>query len=116
MKNPLFNPWFLAFFLIYLVLFILKKSDVHLGLVSDHGADLLAMPIVLSIGLWAIRISRPERREYRLHPGLIIFTVVLYAVLFEWIFPAVSDRSTADPIDAVAYAVGGAFFAWQMNR
>lgn len=116
MKNPLTNPWFLSFLGIYLVLFIFKKSEVHLGLISNYGADLLAMPIVLSIGLWAVRISKPERREYVLSPFLIVFTIVLYSVLFEWVFPSISDRATADPLDAMAYVLGGAFFAWKMNR
>ncbi len=116
MKNPLYNPWFLSFLPIYLLLFVLKKSDIHLGLVSDYGADLLAMPIILSIGLWVIRVSRAERRGYQLSPALIIFTVVLYSVLFEVVFPSLSDRATADPLDAVAYVLGAGFFAWRMNR
>ncbi len=116
MKNPLFNPWFLVFLGIYLCLFILKKSDIHLGLLSDHGADLLAMPVVLNIGLWSIRVSASDRKDYRLKIWMILFTVVLYSVLFELVFPAYSDRATGDPLDALAYALGGGFFAWRMNE
>ena len=116
MKNPLRNPWFLIFLFAYLVLFILKKSGVYIWLVSDYAADLLAVPVVLSIALWAIRISRPDRRDYHLKLWMIVFTVVLYAFLFEWAFPRMTDRFTADPWDALAYAIGGGFFAWRMNR
>ena len=116
MKNPLVNVWFLAFLKVYFILFVLKKLGVYLGPVSDYGADLLALPVVLSIALWAIRISRPERRSYRLPIWMVVFTVALYGFLFEWWFPQVTDRFTGDWLDVVAYAIGGAFFAWKMNE
>ncbi len=116
MKNPLYNPWFLFFLTAYMWLFILKKSSIHLGPISSYGADLLAMPIILSIGLWVVRISKEERKKVQLSPALIISTVVLYSVLFEVVFPAVSDRATADPLDVVAYALGAGFFIRKMNQ
>ena len=115
MRNPLLNVWFLAFVKVYTVLFVLKKLEVYIWGVSDYAADLMAIPVVLSIALWAIRRSKKDRQDYQLKIWMIVFTVVLYAVLFEWLFPNMTDRFTGDPLDALAYAIGGAFFAWKMN-
>lgn len=115
MNRPLTSPWFLIAGVAYLILLILKKTGVYFVGLSDYGADLLAMPVALSIALWVIRRSSSEQKTYRLSWTLIASGVVIFSVLFEGLFPLLSERFTADPIDVVAYALGAAFFAWKLN-
>lgn len=115
MNRPLSRPWFLIAFVCYLTLFILKKSGIYMVGLSDYGADLLALPVALGIALWVIRKSKPDRQDYRLPWTLILAAVVIFAVLFEGLFPMWSDRFTADPLDVVAYGLGASLFAWKLN-
>jgi hypothetical protein len=112
---PISHPrWFLPLAL-YGVLFGLKKAHIYIFLVSDYLADLVAMPIILGIVLWAWR-QRPERAPLPLPRIYVASTVFLFSVLFEWIFPAISPRFTADPWDIGCYALGAMAFCLWLNR
>jgi len=115
MNRPLTNPWFLIVGVAYLILLVLKKTGVYIAVLSDYGADLLALPVALSITLWVIRRSKAERKDFRYPWTYILVAVLVFAVLFEWIFPSMTDRFTADWIDIIAYGLGGVFFAWKLN-
>ena len=116
MRHPITHPFFIGSLLAYAVLFVLKKTGNHIPLLSDHGADLLAMPVVLSIALWAVRLTDSDRKRYTFRWYHIAFAAALYGFLFEWLFPRLSDRHTADPIDLLAYAAGALLFAFILNR
>lgn len=116
MTNPLRHPFFLCASGLYVILFVLKKSSVHLPFVSDYLADFLALPVVLSIALWGIRISKTDRRQWTYHWLHIAFLVLLFAFLFEFLYPRMTDRFTSDPWDVLAYALGGLVFWRWMNK
>lgn len=120
MKNPLKHPVFWGAVGIYTVLLVLKKTGVYIPLISDYLSDLLVMPVVLSIALWAVRSTRTpkgeERQEYFFRWWHVAFTVGFYSLLFEVLFPQLTDRFTADPWDVLAYAVGGVLFFLVLNR
>lgn len=116
MKNPLTHPLFIGSILIYLVLIILKKSGIYIPFVSDYIADFLVMPVVLTVALWAVRRTGEDRKSYTFQWWHVAIAVGLYGFLFEWLFPRMTDRFTADPWDLLAYAAGGLVFYFLMNR
>lgn len=71
--------------------------------------DLLCMPIVLSICLAVIRYLKSEG-NYFLDGYKVMFMVVFYAIIFEWILPKSNERYTSDIWDIVCYAFGGFLF------
>lgn len=116
MKHPISHPFFVVSLLVYGALLLLKKTGHHILLLSDHGADLLAMPVVLSIALFAVRHTDRSRSHFVFHWLHIAFAAALYGFLFEWLFPRLSDRHTADPWDLLAYGLGAILFAIFLNH
>lgn len=116
MRHPLSHPAFLVAAGLYGLLLALKKSGRYLPFISDYLADFLALPVVLSIALWAVRVTDARRRDYVFQTWHIAFAAVLYGLLFEGLFPLLSARHTADPWDLAAYALGGLAFAALLNH
>ncbi len=83
------------------------KFKLILGpsLLKNHLADLLFIPLWLSISLYALRLFR---KELKILPPKAIFFLSLYGALcFEGILPLISTKFTADFKDLIAYALGG---------
>lgn len=116
MSHPLSHPLFIVSLLSYGVLLALKKTGHYIPLLSDHAADLLAMPIVLAIALWAVRKTDATRRNYTFSWLHIAFATILYGFLFEFLFPRLSERHTSDLWDLLAYVIGAFLFALLLNR
>lgn len=71
--------------------------------------DLLCIPIVGYIGLWAAR--KIKGNTHLSIPWWAVATVVLlFAVYFEGFMPLISSRYTADGYDVVCYGIGGLLF------
>lgn len=116
MKIPIFNPVFMISVACYIALLVCKKAEIYLGLISDYGADFLAMPVVLGIALTVIRLMRKEWREYRFLIGHVLAGVILYFILFEFVYPRLTPRFTADLLDGIAYLLGGVLFYFTINQ
>lgn len=115
LANPLLHPFWIGSVLVYLVLFGLKKAEISIPYVSWYAADLLAMPVVLGIVLWAWR-NRPARREPVLPRAYVAATLLIFSLLFEWLFPLLTPRFTADPWDIACYTAGALAFCRIQNR
>lgn len=83
--------------------------------VGSYLDDVLCLPVVLGVVLAFLRWFR-QRPDLTLPVGLGLATLVLYAGWFELVQPRLSSRATADPLDAVAYAVGLVLFMAFINR
>ncbi|MCB9235597.1 MAG: magnesium citrate secondary transporter [Bacteroidia bacterium] len=112
MKSPLSHPLFLVSLGIYLVLFILKKTHHPIPFLSDYGADFLLMPVVMPFAQYVIRLSDPRRREFVFTWHHLLVGWILFSLLFEGLFPALTDRFTRDWWDVLAYVLGGLLFWW----
>jgi len=44
--------------------------------------------------------------------GEIIASIIVFSLIFEWLFPALSNDFTGDIKDVVAYFVGGLLYYW----
>jgi hypothetical protein len=111
----LLNPFFLLAIGLYLVnRFLLDLLDLSQYKVP-YLNDMLCLPVVLTVALWLQQklFSRSCRR--RLNKAQVIFSVIYFAIFFEGILPAFSDRYTRDYWDIAAYAVGGVLYYFLFN-
>ncbi|HET6251163.1 MAG TPA: hypothetical protein VFE47_26005 [Tepidisphaeraceae bacterium] len=114
---------FIAAVLIYLVnRFWAKKTTWgRTGFCHDYLNDVLLIPFFLPGVLWLHRRLglRSHDRPPRL--GEVALHVGVWSICFEWLFARYHvfyQHSTADPKDALAYAVGGgiAWMIWNLER
>jgi hypothetical protein len=77
--------------------------------------DVLVLPLALGFALWLQR-RRGRPPGWTLPGAQVVLAVVLYAVVFEIVLPAFTERATADPWDAPAFAAGGVLFHVLLNR
>ena len=111
----LLNP----FFLLALGLYLVNRYLLDLLGFSDYKVlylnDMLCLPIVLTVALWLQQKIFPRSARSRLNVAQVVFTVIYFAVFFEGILPAFSERFTRDYWDILAYAVGGVIFYFVFN-
>ena len=113
--KALANPIFLFSCVAYAALKATRYSNFRVPLVHDYVADVLCMPVVLTLSMVAMRLLR-QNPGYQLNRAQIITTVLMFAILFEGLFPLMSPRFTADPIDILCYAAGALLFSKWMNK
>ncbi|MBE7174943.1 MAG: hypothetical protein INR69_00975 [Mucilaginibacter polytrichastri] len=110
------NPWFIMFCVLWFALFAARKTGVHIPeLLNGYLGDLLAVPVVATLGLCYQRVAHKNARLI-LNRAQIVFIIVYISVVFELILPHFFPRFTADILDVLCYAAGGFFFATVMNR
>lgn len=114
--KTLLNPWFITCCLIWLSVFILRRSGHYLPYLNGYLTDAIAVPVIANLGLWFQRRVMIKNDYYVLSPGHVVFIVVAVSVWFEVVLPRYSLMYTADVVDAVLYVVGGLFFYGVMNR
>ncbi len=78
--------------------------------------DLLAIPVILGITLWAERMI--YRNPRYTHSGIhIAFTVLLLILVFELLLPRYSAAYVSDPWDMLCYMISGILYgAWLRNN
>ncbi len=114
--KTLLNPWFLLGCLIWLIVFILRKSGHTLPYLNGYVTDVFAIPVIANLGLWFQRVAIYKSNYYVLSAWHVVFIVVYLSVVFEGILPWLSTKYTADWIDVVLYTIGGGVFYWMMNK
>lgn len=76
---------------------------------SSYLNDLLCLPVVLGICLLLIRrFSKNKQLKISLFSCLSL--AALYSIYFEIYLPKVTQRYTADPVDALLYFIGAIVF------
>ncbi|GAB3294897.1 hypothetical protein [Hymenobacter tenuis] len=86
------------------------------SLLNSYLADVLALPLLLTLALWYMRRVYFRKPGFVL-PGSWVFSTWLAVVVgFELLLPIWRPTATPDPWDAAAYAVGGLVFWRWMNR
>lgn len=84
--------------------------------INSHLADLLDLPLQLTLVLWVMRRFYFRQPSFVLPFTWIVASWVVIAVWFELLMPLFNPRMTADPLDVVAYSLGGFVFWRWMNR
>jgi hypothetical protein len=106
------DPLFVAACALYACNRWLIKPHVDISLFHNWFNDALLIPCALPVALLAHRLL--GLRHHNLPPtaGEVFGHLLGWATLFEIIGPAILGRTTGDPIDVLAYAVG-AMLAWR---
>jgi hypothetical protein len=99
---------------IYVALYILKQMGIYMKYISDYAADLICVPLVLSVIHFIMVKFGMIKTQFEFTPAMIAFCVLMFGLAFEWFLPMKSANFTADPIDFVAYILGG--FAYFIFR
>jgi hypothetical protein len=89
----------------------LIKPHVHNAFIHGYFNDVLLIPCALPPLLWTQRWLGLRTNDLPPQGAEIVFHLVIWSLLFEWIGPRFMPHTTGDPWDVVAYAVGG-IFAW----
>ena len=116
------HPLFLTGATLYLVAISQKVGGPALRLawwppvLRHHLADLLALPLELTVVLWLMRRFYFRQPGFVLPASWIFSTWVVFVVWFEIVWPRYGRGATADPLDALAYGLGGLVFWRWMNR
>jgi len=90
--------------------FWLKHTFIgHIAFFHDHFNDVLCLPIFLPAVLWVDR--QIGLRDHDGPPTVfeLFLHLVIWSAYFEGLAPLLTSvyRTTADPLDVAAYAVGG---------
>jgi len=116
------QPLFVVGTMLYLVVVLHKHGGPLVArwpipaLARAHLADVLALPLELTLMLYFMRRWYFRRPSFVLPTNWIVSTWVVFSLWFEGLLPLFDKRATADPLDVVAYAVGG-FVVWRwMNH
>lgn len=76
---------------------------------SSYLNDLLCMPVVLGICLFLIRRFN-KKKQLKISLFSCLSLAALYSIYFEIYLPKVTQRYTADPVDALLYFIGAIVF------
>lgn len=102
------------------VAYALYRIALPLGLVPPlfrfYLADLLCMPLVLTIALFVQRAVFARNAFLVYTPQQVGLAVLYCSVMFEGVLPHFMERYTADWWDVLAYAAGGVLFQVTLNK
>jgi len=109
------DPLFLAGCAGYALNRWLVKPHMHSPFLHGQFNDLLLIPCALPLVLWLQRRLGLRKHDASPTPGEIAFHLVIWSVLFEVIGPHIM-RVTGDPLDVLAYVIGGVLAGiwWQL--
>lgn len=114
--KTLSDRWFISFCLLWSLVFIGRKLGISLPYINDYLTDLLAVPVIATLGLAFQRHFVERSNLWCLKPGHLIFIILYTSVVFEFVLPLYSDAYTGDLMDMLMYLAGGLFFWKTMNR
>lgn len=114
MKRTLSHLVFLAALLIFLINQALEHSGIFLPVIHSYSDDLMCLPVILTPALAGFRFFLGK--QFCLPVSKIMTAFILLSVSIEIILPAFSTRHTADAVDVIMYALGGAVFHFLINR
>jgi hypothetical protein len=93
------------------------KPQIASPFLRGHFNDLLLIPCAIPPLLLLQRWLRLRAHDRFPSGREILFCLVTWALLFEWIGPRIISSATADPIDALVYCIGAIIaFAWWRGR
>lgn len=110
MINRVFDKYFLAYCLSWLVVHGLRRLNVPVNLLNDHVTDFVFVPVVAHLTLFVMRRYILRNMSFYLPLSYLLFIAVYSSLVFEWLLPLHSPRYTADRMDVIAYFAGALFY------
>jgi hypothetical protein len=114
--STLSNKYFIAFSLIWLLIFTCTKLEIYFYWpIQFYFIDIIAVPIIgnLSLAFYRFILKNESAKLSNWHIALIVLSLSL---VFEWYLPKHNLRYTADIWDVLMYVFGGLFFSLVMNK
>jgi len=97
-------------------IYVLQKVSVPLPkIIHNYANDFLIIPIILTPCLYILRRTR-NNKNYTLPLSIVLYLCALYSILFEWYFPQILERYTADFIDIALYFSSGFVFFFLQKK
>jgi len=91
-------------------IYLAQKTGVLLPVfINNYINDFLIIPIVLSICLFVLRLTRGDI-NFKIPLTLVLLLCIAYSIFFEVILPKTHYRYTADVFDVFLYFLGGLWF------
>jgi hypothetical protein len=111
------DPLFLCACALYALNRLVLKPHLHSPFLRGHFNDLLLIPCAMPPLLLVQRQLRLRPHDEMPTFSEIVFCLVTWSLLFEWIGPRIISGTTADLFDAVAYFIGAiiAFVWWKRS-
>lgn len=108
------HPLFIVLAALYALYYGLKQTDMVFPLfISNYLADLLSIFLVNTFTLWCIRKIK-HRPNLELPIPLILMSIVMFSVFFEFILPLKSPVYVYDPWDILCYFISGVgYILWR---
>lgn len=112
------HPLFIICALLFGINQILERYfHYHLPYIHAYLDDLLCMPVLLSILLFLQRSITLRNPNYTFHIAHIIVAIITCSLYFEVYLPYYyPTKYIADPLDIIAYCIGGFVFWKWMNE
>lgn len=104
--------WWVCLGVFLLHQLVQKGFDIDIPFVHEYIDPFLSIPVML--GLWSVERSYLFDRA-RLTGLETVVGAVFLALVFELLFPALSEAFTYDPWDFLAYGLGGVLFWFLVN-
>ncbi len=96
--------------ILYVLHLVCKFAAIPVPIfVSSYFADLLCMPLLLSVILLAMRKTQGQP-TLKLSWQMVLFACFYVSVAFEFLLPRLDIRYTSDPKDMLIYFIGGCIF------
>ena len=101
---------------LYVIVRGLREANFPLpGFLHDYFTDLLYLPLMLLLCLWGTRILKRDSRWF-VPVSYVAILTGFTVFLFEYYLPGRKTNFTADPLDCVMYALGGAIFLFFQRK
>ncbi|MDF7811882.1 hypothetical protein [Hymenobacter sp. YC55] len=114
------QPLFLLGAVLYFLAILHKRGVGPLPywppVLGSYLADVLTLPLELTLLRWIMRRFYFQTPVFVLPTSWVVATWLTISVWFEGILPYFSRTATGDPLDVVAYAVGGLIFWRWLNQ
>lgn len=90
-----------------LTLYVLRQIEISIPFLSNYGNDILFVPLLL---FYAETLMYYFHKPFKISAVHILFTIMYTSLMFEWIFPALSNEYTSDYLDILCYISGGIIY------
>lgn len=107
--QPLASWVFIISALLFSTNQLVLLAGIQHTFLSGYVDDILVIPIVLSLTTILIRFFT-KNPSFRIDLGMLITSVILFSIAFEWLLPRLSDRYTADFLDVLCYCAGAILY------
>ncbi len=118
-QDNMYKKYYIAFgfgIILYILQVLAKFNHISLPLwYVNYAADLVCLPLILSITLVLIRKIKRWPYFY-LTNGMLLVALSYTSILFEWILPRYFTKYTADIVDVFMYTIGLIIFYFVQQR